>query len=137
MPEQAVVDTGAKKIVYVERKEGLFEGVEVELGPRQDDFYPVLKGLAAGDRVAAAGGFLVDAETRLNPAAASTYFGASGGPQSGSAFDRRRSRRSRRRQGHGRPKPRDCRSFRQKTSRTSNNCRKKIGSRPRPRRYVP
>ena len=80
VPEEAVVDTGEKKIVYVERKEELFEGVEVELGPRQDDFYPVLKGLAAGDKVAAAGGFLVDAETRLNPAAASTYFGASGGP---------------------------------------------------------
>ena len=62
--------------------QGLFEGVEVELGPRQDDFYPVLDGADAGDRVAAAGGFLVDAETRLNPAAASTYFGASGAPQS-------------------------------------------------------
>ena len=85
VPEQAVVDTGAKKIVFVQRQAGVFEGVEVELGPRQDDFYPVLKGLTAGDQVAAAGGFLVDAETRLNPAAASTYFGASGGPQSGSA----------------------------------------------------
>ena len=83
VPEQAVVDTGAKKVVYVERKEGVFEGVEVELGPRQNDFYPVLKGLAVGDNVAAAGGFLIDAETRLNPAAASTYFGASGGLQSG------------------------------------------------------
>ena len=83
VPEQAVVDTGAKKIVYVERHAGEFEGVEVELGPRQDDSYPVLKGLAQGDRVVAAGGFLVDAETRLNPAAASTFFGASGGPQSG------------------------------------------------------
>ncbi len=78
-----MIDTGAQKIVYVERQAGLFEGVEVELGPRQDDFYPVLKGLKAGDQVAAAGGFLIDAETRLNPAAASTYFGASGGPQSG------------------------------------------------------
>jgi Cu(I)/Ag(I) efflux system membrane fusion protein len=81
VPEEAVVDTGAKKIVYVERQGGLFEGVEVELGPRQDDFYPVLKGLAAGDQVVAAGGFLVDAETRLNPGAASTYFGATGGTQ--------------------------------------------------------
>lgn len=43
----------------------------------------MLKGLKAGDQVAAAGGFLIDAETRLNPAAASTYFGASGGPQCG------------------------------------------------------
>jgi Cu(I)/Ag(I) efflux system membrane fusion protein len=82
VPERAVVDTGSKKVVYVERQPGMFEGVEVELGPRQSEYYPVLKGLKAGDKVAAAGGFLIDAETRLNPAAASTYFGASGGPQS-------------------------------------------------------
>ena len=82
VPESAVIDTGEKKIVYVERAEGQYEGREVELGPRQDDYYPVLKGLAEGDQVAAAGSFLVDAETRLNPAAASTYFGATGGPQS-------------------------------------------------------
>jgi Cu(I)/Ag(I) efflux system membrane fusion protein len=84
VPERAVVDTGVKKVVYVEREPGLFEGVEVELGPRQDDYYPVLKGLRSGDRVAAAGGFLIDAETRLNPAAAATYYGASGGPQADS-----------------------------------------------------
>jgi len=62
----------------------------VELGPRVQmhegsrtvDYYPVLKGLKPGDEVAAAGSFLIDAETRLNPAAASSYFGASGGPQS-------------------------------------------------------
>ena len=82
VPERAVIDTGSKKIVYVEREPGMFEGVEVELGPRHGQYYPVVKGLKAGDKVAAAGGFLIDAETRLNPAAASTYFGASGGPQS-------------------------------------------------------
>jgi Cu(I)/Ag(I) efflux system membrane fusion protein len=82
VPERAVVDTGSMKVVYVEREPGMFEGVEVELGPRQGEFYPVIKGLNRGDKVAAAGGFLIDAETRLNPAAASTYFGASGGPQS-------------------------------------------------------
>lgn len=81
VPERAVIDTGSKKVVYVEREPGVFEGVEVQLGPRQDGFYPVVKGLNEGDKVAAAGGFLIDAETRLNPAAAATYFGASGGPQ--------------------------------------------------------
>jgi Cu(I)/Ag(I) efflux system membrane fusion protein len=35
--------------------------------------------------VAAAGSFLLDAETRLNPAAASAYFGASGGPSGDTA----------------------------------------------------
>jgi multidrug efflux pump subunit AcrA (membrane-fusion protein) len=78
VPERAVVDTGTRTIVYVERDAGTFEGVEVKLGPRCGDYYPVAHGLAAGDRVAAAGAFLVDAETRLNPAAAGTYIGASG-----------------------------------------------------------
>jgi Cu(I)/Ag(I) efflux system membrane fusion protein len=83
VPERAVIDTGSKQIVYVEREPGQFEGVQVELGPRSGGFYPVVKGLEPGDRIAAAGSFLIDAETRLNPAAAATYIGASGGPSSG------------------------------------------------------
>jgi hypothetical protein len=71
------------KIVYVEREPGLFEGVAVTLGPLAGGYYPVIDGLLPGDRIAAAGSFLVDAETRLNPAAASAYFGASGTPSSG------------------------------------------------------
>lgn len=78
VPESAVVDTGTEKIVYVEREPGVFEGALVTLGHPSDGYYPVIAGLMPGDRVASAGAFLVDAETRLNPAAASTYFGASG-----------------------------------------------------------
>ena len=76
VPERAVIDTGDKQIVYIERSPGLFEGVEVKLGPRVEGFYPVITGLEAGQRVAAAGSFLIDAETRLNAAAAATYSGA-------------------------------------------------------------
>ena len=80
VPEQAVIDTGTQKVVYVEREPGVFEGVAVHLGPRSGNYYSVIDGVRAGDRVAAAGAFLVDAETRLNPAASAEYFGASGGP---------------------------------------------------------
>jgi membrane fusion protein, copper/silver efflux system len=80
VPERAVIDTGARQIVYVQREPGLFEGVEVQLGPRVGEYYPVLKGLELGQKVAAAGAFLIDAETRLNPSAGA-YFGASGGPK--------------------------------------------------------
>ncbi|MGC1272235.1 MAG: efflux RND transporter periplasmic adaptor subunit [Planctomycetaceae bacterium] len=83
VPQTAVIDTGERQIVYVERDPGVFEGVEVELGPRAGDRYPVLSGLSPGDQVASAGSFLIDAETRLNPSASSAYFGATGGPQSG------------------------------------------------------
>ncbi len=82
VPEQAVIDTGKLKIVYIEREPGLFEGVAVTLGSPSEGFYPVIDGLLPGDRVAAAGSFLVDAETRLNPAAAAVFFGASGSPSS-------------------------------------------------------
>jgi Cu(I)/Ag(I) efflux system membrane fusion protein len=68
VPETAVVDTGTKTLVYVEAEPGVFEGRAVVLGPRSGDRYPVLDGLARGERVAAAGAFLIDAESRLHPA---------------------------------------------------------------------
>lgn len=78
VPESAVIDSGSRTLVYVEVQPGVFEGREVVLGPRSGDRYPVLDGLMPGESVAAAGAFLIDAETRLNPAAGSTYFGGSG-----------------------------------------------------------
>ena len=77
VPETAVIDTGARRVVYVESMPGTFDAVEVVLGPRCGTFYPVVSGLEPGQKVAAAGAFLIDAETRLNPSLATAYFGAS------------------------------------------------------------
>jgi YHS domain-containing protein len=76
VPESAVIDTGEKKVVYVETMPDMFDGVEVTLGRRCGDFYPVLRGLEVGQRVVTAGAFLLDAESRLNPSLAAGYFGA-------------------------------------------------------------
>ncbi len=81
VPESAVIDTGTQQIVYVETDAGTFEGRRVVLGPVSGGRYPILDGLSAGDRVADAGAFLIDAETRLNPAAGAAYFGGSGSPR--------------------------------------------------------
>lgn len=78
VPESAVVDFGSQQIVYVETHPGTFDGRVVQLGPRCGDEYPVAEGLAAGQRVATTGAFLIDAEARLNPSAAASYFGAAG-----------------------------------------------------------
>jgi hypothetical protein len=83
VPETAVVDTGARRLVYVESSEGVFDAREVVLGPRAGAFYPVIRGVEPGMRIATAGSFLLDAETRLDPAAAGTYFGATGAPSAG------------------------------------------------------
>jgi hypothetical protein len=79
-----VVDTGSKRLVYVERAPGMFDGVEVALGPRCGEYYPVAHGVEVGQRVATTGSFLIDAETRLNPSVAVGYFGASTGVAEGS-----------------------------------------------------
>jgi RND family efflux transporter MFP subunit len=83
VPEASVIDTGRQQILYREAMPNTFDGVTVELGPRLtgpagETYFPVLKGLEPGDRVAVAGSFLIDAETRLNPAAGSIYIGGSG-----------------------------------------------------------
>jgi Cu(I)/Ag(I) efflux system membrane fusion protein len=78
VPESAVVDTGKRRIVYVESSPGVFDAHEVVVGPRCGAWYPVVSGLEAGAVVATAGSFLIDAETRLDPSAAGAYFGASG-----------------------------------------------------------
>ncbi len=79
VPRSAVIDGGTKKVVFIESMSGMFDGVEVVVGPRCGDFYPVVRGLEAGQKVAVAGAFLLDAETRLNPSLASAYFGAGRG----------------------------------------------------------
>jgi Cu(I)/Ag(I) efflux system membrane fusion protein len=70
VPESAVIDTGTKKVVYVEAEPGVFEGREVVLGAISGDRYPVLDGLSPGETVATQGSFLIDAENRLNPKSA-------------------------------------------------------------------
>jgi RND family efflux transporter MFP subunit len=79
VPTSAVIDTGSRRVVYKESAPGVFDAVEVVLGPRAGEFYPVVSGVGEGDRVVAQGSFLVDAEARLNPGAAVQFFGASGG----------------------------------------------------------
>jgi Cu(I)/Ag(I) efflux system membrane fusion protein len=65
VPDDAVIDTGVRQIVYVDRKEGNFEPREVELGARTEGYREVLRGLKAGEKVAASAAFLVDSEAQL------------------------------------------------------------------------
>jgi Cu(I)/Ag(I) efflux system membrane fusion protein len=65
VPDDAVIDTGARQIVYVDKGEGYFEPREVMLGVRAEGYREVLMGLKAGERVAASAAFLVDSEAQL------------------------------------------------------------------------
>jgi Cu(I)/Ag(I) efflux system membrane fusion protein len=69
VPLDALVDSGARARVYVERGEGIFEPREVETGWRSADRVAILHGVQPGERVVVEATFLVDSESRLkNPA---------------------------------------------------------------------
>jgi RND family efflux transporter MFP subunit len=76
VPRSAVLDTGLRKLVYVDRGRGRFESRAVEVGPPDQDFYPVISGLKTGERVVAQGAFMVDSQTRLTAGMTGLYGGS-------------------------------------------------------------
>ncbi|MDP2158377.1 MAG: efflux RND transporter periplasmic adaptor subunit [Nitrospirota bacterium] len=65
IPEDAVIDTGQRQVVYVDHGDGNFEPREVQLGSRVEGFREVLKGLKAGEKIASSATFLIDSEAQL------------------------------------------------------------------------
>ena len=69
VPAGAVLDSGLKKTVFVERGQGLFSPREVETGRRFDDKVEIVSGVECGERIVVSGNFLVSSESRLKEAA--------------------------------------------------------------------
>ncbi len=69
VPQEAVMDSGSEKLVYVSLDNGYFEPRKVQLGAKVDDKFIVLAGLKEGERVVTSGNFLVDSESKLKSAA--------------------------------------------------------------------
>jgi membrane fusion protein, copper/silver efflux system len=65
VPLEAVVDSGTRKLVFVDRGGGYFEPRRVETGSRADDRVEIVRGLAAGERIVVSGNFLLDSESRM------------------------------------------------------------------------
>ena len=82
IPKNALLDTGSRKIVWVETSSGQFEGRMVEVGPlasvsgEEGQFYPVISGLEEGDSVVTNGNFLIDSQSQITGSAATSYGGS-------------------------------------------------------------
>lgn len=66
VPVTAVLDSGLRKIAYIERAPGEYIAAELKLGSRAGDFYPVLAGLKEGERIAVRGNFLLDSQAQIS-----------------------------------------------------------------------
>ena len=70
VPQSAVIDSGKRQIVLVERGAGHYEPRPVKLGAHVPGYAQVLDGLKAGERVVTSAAFLIDAESNLRAALA-------------------------------------------------------------------
>lgn len=76
VPRSAVIDTGTRRVVYVERAPGTFQPREVTLGATAGDRVAVLDGLKEGEKVVAAANFFIDSQAQLSGGASVQWSGA-------------------------------------------------------------
>ena len=68
VPEGAVIDSGTRQVVIIDRGDGKFEPREVRTGARGGGYVEIREGLVADERVVVAANFLIDAESNLKAA---------------------------------------------------------------------
>ncbi|MBF0613982.1 MAG: efflux RND transporter periplasmic adaptor subunit [Magnetococcales bacterium] len=68
VPDSALLDSGSRQVVLVERGEGTFEPRPVKAGGKGDGYVEILEGLKEGERVVVRANFLIDAEANLRAA---------------------------------------------------------------------
>ncbi len=87
VPAEAVLDTGLKKTVFVDRGNGYLEPRQVETGERTGDRIEITRGLSPKERIVISGNFLIDSESQLKSSAAGMaghqHGGSSSTPSSG------------------------------------------------------
>jgi Cu(I)/Ag(I) efflux system membrane fusion protein len=82
LPVSAVIDSGKRQMVWVEREPGIFEPRQVQVGQRSVDKLQILSGVTAGEKVAVSGAYLIDSESQLrgNSQDHSQHTGTAGQP---------------------------------------------------------
>lgn len=68
VPEGAIIDTGIRQMAIIDKGDGYFEPREVKVGAKVDNYYEVIKGLKAGERVVTSANFLIDSESKFKEA---------------------------------------------------------------------
>ena len=69
IPQEAIIDSGVRKVVFVALKKGRFQPREVRVGVEGNDHeIQILAGLSEGDNIVLSGQFLLDSESRLREA---------------------------------------------------------------------
>lgn len=80
-PDSAIIDTGTKQVVLVDKGEGRFEPREVKVGASGEGYTEIREGIRAGEQVVTSANFLIDAESNLKAALQSMASATPADPQ--------------------------------------------------------
>jgi Cu(I)/Ag(I) efflux system membrane fusion protein len=69
VPETAVLNSGDRQVVFLDRGDGRYEPRAVKIGAQTGGRIEILSGLEEGDRIVTSGNFLIDSESQLKAAA--------------------------------------------------------------------
>jgi hypothetical protein len=65
VPNEAIIETDGKQVVYVQEQQGRYMPREIQLGIQGELYTQVLTGLKPGEQVVTFGSFFIDAEHKL------------------------------------------------------------------------
>lgn len=68
VPEESVLDTGERQIIFVVMNDGKYVPRNVRLGQEAEGYYEVISGVSKGEKVVTSANFLIDSESRLKAA---------------------------------------------------------------------
>ncbi|PKN08986.1 MAG: hypothetical protein CVU72_02685, partial [Deltaproteobacteria bacterium HGW-Deltaproteobacteria-7] len=92
VPVDAVLDSGLKKTVFIDRGNGIFEPRQVETGRSLGERVEIVQGLMPGEKIVVSGNFLLDSESRMQQAASGTVVKTFRDPVCGMNTDEDRAR---------------------------------------------
>lgn len=65
LPEEAVLDSGRRTLIFIDKGSGIYEPREVKLEKQVGRYYPVVEGINSGEKVVTSATFLIDSESKL------------------------------------------------------------------------
>jgi membrane fusion protein, copper/silver efflux system len=80
LPRSAVLHTGDRTVVYVDKGGGAYEQRRVKLGRAGDEHWEILDGVKQGERIVTTGNLLIDGQAQLNSQAGESPSAAPAAP---------------------------------------------------------
>jgi RND family efflux transporter MFP subunit len=87
VPQSAVLNSGLRQVIFVDRGDGYLEPRDVKTGRQFDGRIEILSGIKAGERIVTSGNFLIDSESQLNAAAGRSSASPVGHARAGANHD--------------------------------------------------